>query len=384
MANKRDFYEVLGINRNASADEIKKAYRQMAMNFHPDRNPNNKEAEEKFKEAAEAYEVLSDADKRRRYDQYGHEGMRAQDFGGFRDVNDIFSHFSDIFNFGGGSIFDEVFGGRRGGSRRTQTGTPGADLKIRLPLTLEEIASGVEKTLKIKKWTTCSTCSGSGAKAGAGSITCPVCHGSGELRQVSRSMFGQFVNIVPCTNCGGEGSIVKEACTACDGEGRMQGEVTLRVNGPAGVSEGNYIPLRGQGNAGRRGGPAGDVIVVIEEKQHEYFVREGDDILYELTISYPDAVIGSEVEIPTLNGRARLRVDPGTPAGHVLRMREKGIPHLNSYGRGDQLVRINIFVPTKISSREKDLMKDMNKMESFKPSGAKNKSFFEKLGFSFS
>lgn len=384
MSSKRDYYEILGVSRNASADEIKKAYRQMAMKYHPDRNPNNKESEEIFKESAEAYEVLSDPDKRARFDRYGHEGLRAQDFSPFTNVNDIFSHFGDIFGFSsGGSIFDEVFGGgRTRSSRRTQTGTPGSDLKVRLSLTLEEIAAGVEKTLKLKKWIVCDTCSGSGAKPGSGTTTCPACHGSGELRQVSRSMFGQFVNIVPCTNCGGEGTIVKEPCRACDGDGRRQGEVTIRVNVPAGVSDGNYIPLRGQGNAGRRGGPAGDVMVVIEEQQHEYFTRDGDDILYELTISYPDAVLGNEVEVPTLNGRARLRIEPGTQSGHILRMREKGIPHLNSYGRGDQLVRVNVHVPIKISSKEKELLKELGKMENFRP-GDSRKSFFNKVMCAF-
>lgn len=368
MSDKRDYYDVLGVSRSASIDEIKKAYRQLAMKYHPDRNPNNKEAEDKFKEAAEAYEVLSDQDKRARYDRFGHEGLRQQDFGGFTNVNDIFSHFSDIFGFGGGgSIFDEVFGGGRGRSQRSQSGTPGSDLKVRLALTLEEIATGVEKTLKIRKWKTCDTCKGSGARPNSGTTNCSVCHGSGELRQVSRSMFGQFVNIVPCTNCGGEGRIVKDPCRECDGEGRQQGEVTLRVNVPAGVSDGNYIPLRGQGNAGRRGGYAGDVIVVIEELRHQHFVRDGDDIIYDLTVSFPDAVLGTDVEVPTLTGRARLKVDAGTQPGHILRMREKGIPHLNSYGRGDQLVRITIHVPSKVSSREKELLKELSASEQIQP-----------------
>ena len=266
MATKRDFYEVLGVPRSASQDEIKKAYRKLALQYHPDRNPNNKEAEEKFKEAAEAYEALSDPAKRQRFDQYGHEGMRGTDFRGSADINDIFSNFGDIF---GGSIFDDVFSGGRQ-QRRRATGQAGSDLKVQLKLTLEEIAAGVEKKIKIKKWKTCQTCSGSGAKPGSSKTTCPQCGGTGELRQVSRSMFGQFVNITTCLNCGGEGQIVRDRCPTCDGEGREQGETTIKVNVPAGVSEGNYIAMQGQGNAGRRGGPAGDVIVEFHELRHEH------------------------------------------------------------------------------------------------------------------
>jgi len=266
MSAKRDYYEILGVQRNASADEIKKSYRKLALQFHPDRNPNNKESEEKFKEATEAYEVLSDQQKRQRYDQFGHQGMRGgADYQSYNDVNDIFSHFGDIFG-GGGSIFEEMFGGqqRRRGPR--STGDPGSDLRIRLKLTLEEIATGVEKKLKIKKWKTCGTCNGNGAKPGSSRSTCPQCQGSGELRQVSRSMFGQFVNITACAYCGGTGQIIKEKCATCDGEGREQGESTIKINVPAGVSEGNYMTLQGQGNAGRRGGQAGDVIVELRKK----------------------------------------------------------------------------------------------------------------------
>ena len=324
--SKRDYYEILDVNRNATQDEIKKAYRKAALKYHPDRNPNNKEAEENFKEAAEAYEVLSDEDKRRRYDQFGHDGLRpGADFRGFHDINDIFSTFSDIFGGGiGGGMFEEVFtGGRSRGRGRQQMGISGSDLKIRLRLTLEEIASGVEKKLRVKRWKSCDTCAGSGARAGSAKATCPVCHGSGEVRQVSRSVFGQFVNISTCSNCGGEGRIIKERCPTCEGEGRVQGETTIKVNVPAGVSEGNYIPLHAQGNAGQRGGAAGDLIVIIEEEPHPMFTRNGNDILLDLIVSYPEAVLGTDLEIPTLLGKARLKVEPGTQSGKILRMRGK-------------------------------------------------------------
>jgi molecular chaperone DnaJ len=363
---KRDYYEVLGIERSADEGTIKSAYRRLAMQYHPDRNPGDKDAEEKFKEAAEAYEVLGNAEKRQRYDHYGHDGLRNQGAGpGFNDINDIFSHFSDIF---GGSIFDEFFGGGRSRGQRRERGMPGSDLKIQLTLSLEEIATGVEKTLKVKKQMQCQTCSGTGAKDGAARETCTVCQGAGELRQVSRSLFGQFVNIVPCTNCGGEGSVVKEPCTTCQGDGRVPGETTIKVKVPAGVSEGNYIPLRGQGNTGRKGGPAGDLIVYIREAEHEDFEREGDDVMYNLVISYPEAVLGTEVEVPTLTGRAKLKVAAGTPAGQLLRMRDKGIPHLNSGGRGDQLVRVHVYVPSRLNSDEKTLLNSMKNMKAFSPS----------------
>ncbi len=372
--SKRDYYEILGVPRSASEDEIKKSYRKLALQYHPDRNPNNKDAEEKFKEAAEAYEVLSDRDKRQRYDQFGHEGMRAgADFHGYQDVNDIFSSFGDIF---GGGIFDEVFGGgRQQRQRRGSTGTPGSDLKVRLRLTLEEVATGVEKRLKIKKWKPCETCGGTGAKAGTSRTTCPTCNGTGEIRQVSRSMFGQFVNISTCSTCGGEGRIVKEPCPACSGEGRQQGETTIKVTVPAGVADGNYIPLRGQGNAGRRGGPAGDIIVIIEEEPHEHFQRSNDDVVYDLVLSYPEAALGTEIEIPTLTGRSRLKIEPGTPAGRILRMRDKGIPHLNSYGKGDQLVRVNIWVPSKLSAKDKEMLRELAKSDSITPSDGDRKKF---------
>ncbi|MGB2868374.1 MAG: molecular chaperone DnaJ [Bacteroidota bacterium] len=388
---KRDFYEILGLARSASTDEIKKAYRQMAMKFHPDRNPGNKEAEEKFKEAAEAYEVLSDPEKRQRYDQFGHDGLRGTNYHDFTDINDVFSTFGDIFGGGlGGSIFEDVFGGggQRNRRRQAQHGQPGSDLKVRLPLSLDEIAAGVEKKIKVRRQKKCDVCNGSGAKSSTGKSVCPQCNGSGELRQVSRSMFGQFVNITTCPTCEGEGRIVKEPCLACHGEGRVQGESTIKVTVPAGVSEGNYIPLQGQGNAGRRGGPAGDLIVAIEEEPHEHFKRNGDDIIYDLYISFPNAALGGQVEIPTLTGKAKLTIDAGTPSGRLLRMRERGIPRLNGYGRGDQLVRVNVWVPSRLNPEEKELLKELSAMEHMTPNEEdrqqSDRTFFDKVKDVFS
>lgn len=384
---KRDYYEILEIPRNATQEEIKKAYRKAALKWHPDRNPNNKEAEEKFKEAAEAYEVLSDENKRRRYDQFGHEGLRAgSDFHTYTDFDDIFRHFSDIFGSGfGGGIFEEVFTGGRHSSRgRQQVGTPGSDLKIRLKLTLEEIATGVEKKLKVKRWKVCDVCNGSGAKSGASKTVCPICNGSGEIRQVSRSVFGQFVSVTTCSNCRGEGKIIKDRCTACGGEGRVHGETTIKVNVPAGVSEGNYIPLHGQGNAGQRGGEPGDLIVVIEEEPHKIFTRNGDDIILDLLISFPQAALGCEVEVPTLTGRSKLKIEPGTQSGKILRMRGKGIPNLRGEYKGDQLVRVNVWIPTRLSREDRELLKQLAKSENIQPregdtSANSDKSFFERM-----
>ncbi len=380
---KRDFYEVLGIARGASAEEIKKAYRKMALQYHPDRNPGNKEAEEKFKEAAEAYEVLSDPPKKQRYDQYGHEGIRGTDFRPFTDVNDIFTTFGDIFGGGfGGSIFDEMFGTQTR-QRRKSGASPGSDLKLRLRLTLEDIASGVEKKLKVKRWKPCDTCHGTGAKAGHAMTTCPVCSGAGEVRQVSRSVFGQFVNIATCQNCEGDGKVIKEPCITCKGDGRVQGESTIKVAIPAGVSEGNYIPLRGEGNVGRRGGPPGDIIVVIEEEPHPLFTRDANNVVLDLLVSFPEASLGTDIEVPTLTGRARLKIEPGTQSGTILRMRDKGIPNLNSFGKGDQFVRVNVWVPKTLTSQERHSLKQLSGSENLSPhegdtSANSEKSFFSR------
>lgn len=374
--SKRDYYEVLGVEKQASKEDLKKAYRKAAMQYHPDRNPGDKEAEEKFKEAAEAYEVLSNDEKRAKYDKFGHNGLRGgQDFHGYSDINDIFSNFSDIFGSafggggGGGSIFDDIFGGGGGSSSRSRQktgGTPGSDLKISLKLSMEEIASGTIKKIKIKRYITCPTCTGSGAKDGSSFKTCSICNGTGEVRQVSRSFFGQFVNIAPCNNCSGTGKVISDPCRKCSGDGRVMDESTIKINVPAGVVDSSYMTLRGEGNAGKNGGHPGDIIVIFKEEQHEFFTRDGDNIIYELYISYPEAVLGTEVEIPTLTGRAKLKIEPGIQPGKFLKMRDKGIQHLNAHGAGDQLVRVNIFVPQKVDNKEKELLKELQKMPNIK------------------
>ncbi len=381
---KRDYYEVLGVSRSASVDDIKKAYRKLAMQYHPDRNPNSKSAEEKFKEINEAYEVLSNEEKRARYDRFGHAGVgtsaasdSANPFAGRGSMDDIFNAFSDIFGSQFGEGFAETSSSRR---RSRQRGVPGSDLKIRLKLTLEEIANGVDKTLKIKKQKTCEACDGTGSKNG-NYDTCPTCNGAGEVRQVSRTMFGQFVNITTCPTCNGEGRIVKDKCSVCHGEGRVQGESTIKVSIPAGVMEGNYIPLRGQGNAGLRGGAAGDLLVVIEEEEHPYFTREEDNIVYNLNISFADAVLGAKVSVPTLEGSMVVEIPPGSASGREIRLTEKGIKHLNSYGRGDQIIRLNIYVPSQVSSADKELLKQLRQSPNLNPSAKHNgkTSPFEKV-----
>jgi molecular chaperone DnaJ len=379
---KRDYYEVLGVPKNASKDEIKKAYRKMAMQYHPDRNPGDQTAEDNFKEAAEAYEILSHDDKRNNYDRFGHEGVRGSGFGtdGFSNVNDIFSHFSDIF--GGSSIFDEFFGGnQRGRSRRRGTGTPGSDLRVNLKLTLEEIATGITKKIKIRKQVKCNECTGTGAQAGTSLKTCPVCNGAGEVKTVSRSVFGQFVNIQACNNCQGEGKVVDSPCKNCSGDGRVNDETTVKIDVPSGVEDGNYMSIREEGNAGKRGGPNGDIIVVFQELPHEHFTREKDDVIYNLFITFPQAALGAEVEVPTLKGKAMLKIDPGTQPGKMLKMKGKGIKHLNYSGSGDQIVRINVAIPKKLSSKEKDLIKQLSEMPNVKSSSESEKhNFFSKFG----
>jgi len=384
--SKRDYYEVLGVTRNATIDELKSSYRKMAMKYHPDKNPDDSAAEAKFKEAAEAYEVLSDSAKRARYDQFGHQGLRAgQDFHSYSGFEDVFSQFSDIF---GGGIFDEIFGSSRsrGRSQSRSQGERGSDLKIRIGLTLEEVAEGVSKTIKIKRYDTCDSCAGTGAKSANGFKQCPACNGQGEVRTVSRSMFGQFINVSACSNCSGSGQIISDPCTACGGEGRLHTEDEVKVTIPAGVEQGNYIPIRQKGNAGRRGGSTGDLIVVIEEKEHPYFDRNENDIIYRLSISYPDAVLGGKYEVPTLKGIESIKVEPGTRANTMIKLHGKGIPNINSYGSGDEIVVIDIHVPKSVTSKEKAILKELSVSENIKPKlkKGKEKDFLDKVKDIFS
>jgi molecular chaperone DnaJ len=377
---KRDYYEILGVSQSATITEIKASYRKLAMKYHPDRNPDDTLAEEKFKEATEAYEVLSDENKRTKYDQFGHEGLRAgKDYHNYGGANDIFSHINDIF---GGSIFDEFFGGSRGRSRQTRNmGERGSDIRIRLSLTLEEIAQGIEKTIKINRYQTCDKCNSTGANSSTGYKQCPACNGTGEIRSVSRSMFGQFINVSPCSHCGGTGRIISDPCTGCSGDGRIHTENSITVKIPAGVEEGNYLPVSGKGNAGRRGGETGDLIVVIEEKEHPYFDRNGNDIIYRLDISFPDAVLGAKYEVPTLDGIETVKIEAGTRANTIIKLHGRGIPNLNSYGSGDEIVVVDIHVPKSVSSNHKNQLKEMAKSEYFKPKAkkGKEKDFFSKV-----
>ena len=383
----RDYYEILGVDRAAEASDIKKAYRKLAMQYHPDRNPGDADAEGRFKEAAEAYEILSDQEKRARYDRFGHAGVRGNGSGaGFQDINDIFSAFSDIF--GGGSIFEDVFGSSRTRARARGAGRAGGDLRIKLPLTLEEIAIGVEKKIKVKKYVGCDVCSGTGAEGGEKSFaTCTTCGGAGEVRQVARSVFGQFVTVQPCPTCHGEGRTIEQRCAECAGEGRIKGEETLPVNVPAGVLEGHYLSLRGAGNAGLRGGPSGDLRVEIVELPHDHFVREGLDIYYDLHLSLPDAVLGTDVEVPTLHGTATIEVDPGVQSGKILRMKARGLPDVNTGRHGDEMVRVNVWTPQRLTDDEREVFGRMRDSPSFEPkpeSGPGRKSFFSRVKDVFS
>lgn len=377
MAQK-DYYDILGIDRQASADEIKKAYRKLAIRYHPDKNKGDKSAEEKFKEVGEAYAVLSDPEKRARYDRYGHAAPGVGDFaGGFDfDLSDALR----IFMEGGFGSFADLFGGGRAyyGERIQR----GSDLQISLKLKLEDIAAGTTKKIKISRLKTCEECGGSGARKGSKPSSCPTCQGRGEIRRVTRSFLGQFIQTSTCPQCGGRGQIITDKCPTCNGEGRHKGDVTLSVNIPAGVQTGNYLTLRGQGNAGLRSGPAGDVFIVIEEQPHKIFERHGDDIVYRLLLSFPQAALGDDVEVPTLNGRVKINVPAGIQSGKILRLKGKGIRHLNSSGSGDQLVVVNLYTPTKLSSKERHLFEELAGCEGVKPS-AEEKTFFGKVKDAF-
>lgn len=372
---KRDYYEVLGLDRGADVNQIKSAYRKLALKNHPDRNPGNDEAEERFKEASEAYEVLSDAEKKARYDQFGHAGVEGSfGQGGFQwsDFSRA-SDFEDIF----GDLFGSLFGGGR--RRRGPAGPPqGRDLKITLKLTLEEVAIGVEKKIDLSRLQACKTCAGSGAAEGSQRQTCSTCAGVGQVQQVARTLFGQSVTVTACPACGGEGSTVRDPCRDCSGEGRQRDKTTLTVKIPPGVSTGNYIPLRGQGDVGPRGGPAGNCLVFIEEIEHEYFAREDNDVLYRLPVSFSQAVLGDEVEVPTLSSRVMLKIPKGTQSGKLFRMRGKGIPDVDGRGVGDQLVEVVVMTPTQPSDREVEIYQELGKLEK-KRADSEGKSFFEKM-----
>lgn len=386
MAQKRDYYDVLGVKKDANADEIKKAYRKKAMELHPDRNPDDPTAETKFKEAAEAFDVLKDDNKRARYDRYGHSGLHSGGYNepDFQNVSfeDIFSRFGDIF---GNDMFGGFSGQARSRSQR-RVGQPGDDMKLRLKLTLDEIAFGTEKTLKIKKHISCRKCHGSGAESSEDFMTCGTCNGVGQVRQVSNTMFGQFVNVQTCPTCYGEGRVIKNKCTACGGEGRVKGEETVKVKIPSGVSNGNYITLRGQGNAGIRGGEPGNLLVIIEEAENETFRREGDDIFFDLQLSVADAILGTEVEVPTLKGKAKLKVEPGTQPGKLLRMKGKGIIGLNTKTPGDQFVEVHVYIPTNLTDAERKNVEALRGGKNFDPVSRSDqkKDFFSKIKDVFS
>ena len=389
MATKRDYYEVLGVGKNAAADEIKKAYRKVAMQFHPDRNPGDKEAEEKFKEAAEAYEVLSDADKKAKYDRYGHQafGPGTGGFsGGGSNMEDIFSQFGDIF---GEDVFGSFFGGgggrSRGGGGRRATGQRGSNLRVKLKLSYEEIAKGVTKNIKVKKYVSCATCSGSGAKDKNSVQTCGTCNGNGQVKRVQNTFLGQMQTVTTCPTCNGEGSTVTAKCGACKGEGRVYGEEMVTLDIPAGVQEGMQLSLSGKGNAGERGGYPGDLIILIEEEAHAELHRDGLNVAFDLFITFPDAVFGTNVEVPTIDGKAKIKIPPGTQSGKIFRLKGKGFPEVNGYSKGDQLIHVNVWTPQNVSNDERSMLERMNDSNNFKPHPDKNdKSFFEKIKEAFS
>lgn len=376
--SKRDYYEILEISKSASADDIKKAYRKMAIKFHPDKNPGDKVAEEKFKEAAEAYEILSNPEKKQRYDQYGHAGLGSGGGfggGGFGGMNmeDIFSQFGDIFggHFGGG------FGGSGRGGRRVNRGS---NLRVKVKMTLEDIASGVEKKIKVNKYVACKTFNGSGAKNGSSFNTCSTCRGTGQVTRVTNTILGAMQTTSTCPSCGGEGQTISDKCTNCHGDGIVRDEEVISINIPAGVAEGMQLSVSGRGNMGARGGVPGDLIIVIEEIEHEHLKRDGVNLFYDHYISFMDASLGTQIEIPTIDGKAKIKIDPGTHSGKVLRLKGKGLPDINSYSRGDILVNINVWTPQHLTKEEKKILEDLRNAENFKPNpGKKDKGFFERM-----
>ena len=385
MAAKRDYYEVLGVEKSASEAEIKKAYRKLAIQYHPDKNPGDKEAEEKFKEAAEAYSVLSDKDKRARYDQFGHAGMGGAAGGGFSDfgdfdLNDIFSSvfghgFSGFGGFGG-------FGGG-GGGRSSQRRFRGADLRVKVKLSLKDISTGVEKKFKLKKYVTCEHCHGTGADGDGATETCSTCHGTGSVTRTQQSIFGMMQTQSVCPQCNGEGKIIKNKCKHCAGEGIVYGEEVVEVKIPAGVAEGMQLTVNGKGNAGKRNGIPGDLLVVVEEEAHPDLVRDDNDLIYNLLLSVPTAALGGTVEIPTIDGKVKVKIESGTQPGKVLRLRGKGLPSVNSYGynggTGDLLVNVSVYIPETLSRDEKQALEKMQNSDNFMPNLSIKEKIFKKF-----
>lgn len=383
--SKRDYYEVLSVSKSASVDEIKKSYRKIALQYHPDRNPGNTEAEEKFKEAAEAYDVLSNTDKRAQYDRFGHAatGAGGGRYGGQGGMNmdDIFQNFGDIF---GSDMFGGMFGG--GGGRRQ--GTRGANLRIKLKMTYSEIANGANKKIKVKKHVTCDQCSGSGAKDSGSVQTCSTCSGSGQVRRVTNTFLGQMQTVTTCPACNGEGSTITQKCGSCKGDGRVFGEETLSLDIPAGVQDGMQLSMHGRGNAGERGGPPGDLLLVVEETKHEHLSRRDLDVVYHLHISFPDAVLGMQAEVPTIDGKAKIKVPAGTQSGKIFRLKGKGFPAFQSYEKGDELVEVNVWSPQDMTNEERDMMEKLRNSPNFQPGpGVKKekeeKGFFDKIKDAF-
>ncbi|WP_297089534.1 molecular chaperone DnaJ [uncultured Draconibacterium sp.] len=380
---KRDYYEVLEVGKDASADQIKKAYRKKAIQYHPDKNPGNQEAEEKFKEAAEAYEVLSNPEKKQRYDQFGHAGMSGAagggfSGGGFSDIEDIFSAFGDIFggHFGG-------FGGFGGGGSRGRGGrrvSRGSDLRVKVKLNLQEIVNGVEKKIKVKKYVACQHCNGTGAKNGSSYSTCGTCGGAGQVTRVQNTLLGQMQTTSACPTCQGEGKMITDKCNHCAGEGVIREEEVINIKIPAGVGEGMQLNVSGKGNTGRRGGINGDLLVVITEDDNNELVRDGNNLIYNLFLSFPEITLGTTAEIPTVDGKVKVKIEAGTQPEKILRLRGKGIPDVNGYGRGDLLVRVHVWIPKKLSNEEKRALEKLQDSPGFQggPS-AQEKSFFEKM-----
>ncbi|QJW90450.1 molecular chaperone DnaJ [Spirosoma taeanense] len=383
MATKRDYYEILGVDKNVSPDDLKKAYRKMAIKYHPDKNPDDPTAEEKFKEAAEAYDVLNDPQKKARYDQFGHAGMGGAASGGYGPggptMEDIFSQFGDVF--GDDSPFGSFFrGANGGGGGQRQRVRRGSDLRIKLKLNLQEVANGVEKKIKVKRHVTCTTCGGNGSKNGTAVQTCSTCNGTGQTRKVVNTMLGQMVSTSTCPTCNGEGKLVTDRCDACFGEGRVLQEDVIPIKIPAGVAEGIQLSVGGKGNVPPRGGVAGDLLIVVEEEEDADLKRDGNNVVYDLYINFVDAAIGTSVEVPTIDGKARITLDPGTQSGKILRLKGKGIKELNGYGRGDELVHVNVWTPKTLSAEERSILEKLRNSPNFQPKPNKNeKGFFDKM-----